>query len=80
MTPDEVKELYTKASDLHRSLDEFIPLFRKKHEKWTVKAYEDALAGLREVEGKVFGRLFQLEEAREKSGGRKLKLVENGDA
>jgi hypothetical protein len=80
MTTDEVKELYTKASDLHKSLDEFLPLLKKKHEKWTVKAYEDTLLELREVEQTVFTRLFKLEEALEKGDGRKLKLVENGDA
>jgi hypothetical protein len=46
MTLDEVNNLREKANAIYDALEEFLPLFRKKHERWTIRAYEQALDDL----------------------------------
>jgi hypothetical protein len=78
MTLDEANDLRVRAGVIHSALSEFLPLFRKKHEKWTALAYDKALDDLRELHHDLFKRLFEVDEVQKELGDDPLVNVVHG--
>jgi hypothetical protein len=68
MTLDEVNNLRTRANAIYNALEEFCALFRKKHEKWTYEAFEQALSDLDDLHNDVLDRLYDTEEVKKELG------------
>ena len=78
MTLDEVNALVARANAIQNDLDEFLPLFRKRHEKWTIQAYDQTLSDLRQLHDELFDRLFEVNEVRKELGENSLVDVRTG--
>jgi hypothetical protein len=79
MTLDEVNMFQGKIRQDLKNLAEFCPLFRKKHERWTAEAYEQAVQALASDCNDLLDRLYELDGVKEVLGEDALVDMQTGE-